>query len=66
MHTLTVSLSDELRQRLEALAGETGKTVEECLALAVEEFVETWEQHLSDVHQIDDHEARAVLRAAND
>lgn len=66
MHTLTVSLSDELKQRLETLASETGKTLEECLALAVHEYVETWEQHLSDLHQIDEHEVRAVLKAANE
>jgi predicted transcriptional regulator len=64
MNTLTVSVPDDLRQRLEALAGNTGKTLEECLALAIEEFVETWERHLDDVHQIDEHEARAVLKAA--
>jgi len=66
MDTLAVSLPDELRQRLDALADETGKTVEDCLLLAVREFVETWERHLDDVHQIDEHEARAVLRAANE
>jgi predicted transcriptional regulator len=66
MDTLTVSVTPELRQRLEALAAETGKTVEECLEVAVREFVETWETHLSDVHQIDEHEARAVLKAANE
>ena len=66
MHTLTVSLSDELKQRLETLASDTGKTVEECLSLAVSEFVETWEQHLSDIHQIDEDEVRTVLNAVNE
>jgi len=64
MDTLTVSVPEDLRRRLEALAGNTGKTLEDCLVLALEEFVETWERHLDDVHQIDEHEARAVLKAA--
>ncbi|MGE5503659.1 MAG: ribbon-helix-helix protein, CopG family [Actinomycetota bacterium] len=66
MDTLSVSVTPELKERLEALAAETGKTVEECLQTAVMEFVETWETHLADVHQIDEHEARAVLKAANE
>lgn len=67
MDTLSVAVPPELRLRLEALAAETGQTVEECLAVAVREYVENWETHLSDVHQIDEHEARAVLKtAAND
>lgn len=66
METLAVTISSELRQRLEALAAETGKSLDECLALAVEEFVQNWEIHLSDIHQIDEHEARAVLKAANE
>ena len=64
MNTLAVTLSDELKRRLEALAEETGRTMDAVLLLAVEEFVETWERHLDDVHQIDEHEARAVLKAA--
>ncbi len=66
MDTLAVSLPDDLRRRFEALAGQTGKSLDECLLLAVQEFVETWERHLDDVHQIDEHEARAVLKAANE
>ncbi|MGE5546662.1 MAG: hypothetical protein ACM33T_07190 [Solirubrobacterales bacterium] len=66
METLAVTISTELKARLEALAAETGKSLEECLALAVQEFVENWELHLSDLHQIDEHEARTVLKAAND
>ena len=66
MDTLAVSLPDDLRRRFETLARETGKSLDECLLLAVQEFVETWERHLEDVHQIDEHEARAVLKAANE
>ncbi|MDO8607378.1 MAG: hypothetical protein Q7R40_12650 [Phaeospirillum sp.] len=64
METLAVTISPELKQRLEALAAETGQSLGECLLVAVQEYVENWETHLSDVHQIDEHEARAVLNAA--
>jgi predicted transcriptional regulator len=66
METLAVSIPSELKERLEALAVETGKSVDECLTLAVAEFVANWEIHLADMHQIDEHEARAVLKAANE
>lgn len=64
METLSIAVPPELKQRIEALAAETGQTVGECLLVAVKEYVENWETHLSDVHQIDEHEARAVLKAA--
>ncbi len=64
METLAVTISPELKQRLEVLAAETGQTMAECLLVAVQEYVENWETHLSDVHQIDDNEARTVLKAA--
>jgi len=63
MNTLAVTLPPDLMVRLEALATETGQSLEECLLVAVREFVENWETHLTDVHQIDEHEARAVLNA---
>lgn len=61
MHTLNVTVTDELKRRLDTLAAETGKNLDECLLLALTEFVETWERHLDDVHQIEEGEARAVL-----
>lgn len=66
MKTLAVNVTPDLDQRLTALAGEIGKTVDECLSLAVREFVDAWETHLADIHQIDEHEARAVLKAVNE
>ncbi|EPY00710.1 ribbon-helix-helix protein, CopG family [Magnetospirillum fulvum] len=66
MNTLAVTLPPDLKARLEALAAETGQTLEECLLVAVREYVENWETHLTDVHQIDEHEARAVLNAASE
>lgn len=66
METLAVTISTELKERLEALAAQTDRPLSECLTLAVQEFVDNWEIHLSDLHQIDEHEARAVLKAANE
>lgn len=66
METLAVTIPTELKQRLDALAAETGRSMDECLALAVQEFVDNWEIHLNDLHQIDENEARAVLKAVND
>jgi hypothetical protein len=66
METLAVTIPTELKERLEKLAAETGKSLDESLTLAVAEFVANWEIHLGDMHQIDEHEARAVLKAAND
>lgn len=63
METLSVTLSSELKQRLEALAADTGKSLDQCLTLAVAEFVDNWEIHMNDLHRINDNEARAVLNA---
>lgn len=66
MDKVAVSIPTEIKERLEKLAADTGKSIDECLTLAVTEFVENWEIHLNDLHQIDEHEARAVLKAANE
>lgn len=66
MNTVAVTIPTDIKERLERLAAETGKSLDDCLTLAVTEFVENWEIHMSDLHQIDEHEARAVLKAAND
>lgn len=66
METLAVTISTELKERLEALAAATDRPLADCLTLAVQEFVDNWEIHLNDLHQIDEHEARAVLKAANE
>ena len=63
MELLTVAIPPDLKGRVEALAVEMGLTVADCLSLAVREFVENWETHLSDLHQIGEDEARAVLKA---
>lgn len=66
MDTVAVAIPTDIKERLAKLAAETGKSMDECLTLAVVEFVENWELHMSDLHQIDENEARAVLKAANE
>lgn len=66
MDNVAVAIPSDIKERLRKLADATGKTMDECLTLAVVEFVENWELHLSDLHQMDENEARAVLSAANE
>lgn len=66
MSDLVISVPDDLRARLDALAAQTGRSVEQCLELAVMEFIETWEVHLRDVAEMEDSELRAVLKAVNE
>lgn len=66
METLAVAISTELKERLEALSVATDRPLSECLTLAVQEFVDHWEIHLNDLGQIDQGEARTVLKAANE
>lgn len=66
MKTLTITLPEELFERIQALAEQTDRTVEECGRVAVAEFADNWEIHLRDVDLIDENEARTVLRAVNE
>ena len=61
MVKVTIEVPDELKERLDTLAAEMGKTVEDAILTGLQEFAETWERHLDDVHQIDESEMRAVL-----
>ena len=61
MVKLSISVPDDLKRRLDTLALETGKSLEDSILVALSEFVETWERHLDDVHQIEEGEVRAVL-----
>jgi predicted transcriptional regulator len=66
MDSLVVSLPADLRERLQALAARTARTVEQCLEHAVFEFVENWEVHLRDVQLLDSEDDRPFLRAVHD
>jgi len=62
MSELTVTLSDEARQRLEALAARMDLSLGDCLHQAIAEFVESWEDHLRVVAALQEDEIRPILR----
>ena len=69
MDELTVTLPEQLRDRLAEVAARVGQPLETCLAQAVEEYVEHWETHLRDVDTFNEEEDggdRPVLKAANE
>jgi predicted transcriptional regulator len=67
MDSLVVSLPTELRERLQAMAERTERPVEQCLELAVFEYVEHWERHLRDVQELQSEgDDRPLLRAVNE
>jgi predicted DNA-binding protein len=55
--TLTLSLSAEIEARLATLAAKEGKSMDDLLHIAVNEFVERWEDY---------HRAREALEAGTD
>lgn len=67
MDSLVVTLPPELHDRLQAMAQRTERSVEQCLELAVFEYVENWERHLRDVQELQaEGDDRPVLRAVNE
>ncbi len=60
---VAIAISSETKQRLESLARATGRSVDKCLALAVEEFIEGWEVHLNDLSRMEKDQDRPILRA---
>ena len=66
MSDLVLMLSPEARERLQGLADKLGKSVEECLQLAVSEFLDHWEDYLQTIAILEDGEERPVLRVVND
>ncbi|WP_142849419.1 hypothetical protein [Telmatospirillum sp. J64-1] len=63
MEDLTVTVPAELRERLERLATETGRDVQDCLTEAVGDWVSAWERHLADLTAAE--EVRPLLRVAS-
>lgn len=67
MSDLVLTLTPEVRERLEALAKKLDRSVDDCLQLALEEFLENWEGYQQTVEELESgEEERPVLRAAND
>ena len=66
MSDLVLTLTPETQERLDALAAQLGRNVDDCLHLALTEFMDNWEDYLRTLAAIDDGEERPVLRAVND
>jgi predicted transcriptional regulator len=66
MSKLAIALTDETQTRLEALAKQMDQSVDECAAQAIQEFLDSWEDHLRVVAALQEDEARPDLRAAAD
>lgn len=64
---LTLTLTAEMRERLESVATQMDRSVEDCAGLALAEFIESWDDYLRTVADLEaGDEARPVLRAVND
>ncbi len=67
MSDLVLPLTPEVRERLEALAEKIGRSVDECVQLALSEFMDNWEDYIRTVADLESgDEERPVLRAVND
>jgi len=67
-NTVSFDLPEDLRRRLDALAEREGKSREDCLVQAVNEFVDTWEDYHRTVEALDSgaDDERPHLRAINE
>jgi predicted DNA-binding protein len=64
---LILALTPDIRERLESISAQLGRTVEECVHLALTEFIDNWDDYLRTVAELEKgDEERPVLRAVND
>lgn len=49
MSRISVSLSEELNQKISAIAAKSGKTLDDCVALALRDYIDNYE----DVYKTD-------------
>ncbi|MDR3437543.1 ribbon-helix-helix protein, CopG family [Telmatospirillum sp.] len=64
---LMLTLTPEVRDKLQSIATQLGRTVEDCVQLSVAEFLESWDDYMRTVAELETgEEARPVLRAVND
>ncbi|MBI5121275.1 MAG: hypothetical protein HZA67_09730 [Rhodospirillales bacterium] len=64
MRNLSITVNEEIGQRLEALADQTGHSVDGCIQIALQEFLEGWEDYLRMVAVIHQGEARPLLTSS--
>lgn len=65
MH-LSITLDRDLADRLEALAREDGRSLQDCLREAVVEFVAAREDFAQDMARLDNAEERVFLRVVGE
>ena len=67
MSDLHLSLTLEVRERLESVAVKMGCSVEDCARQAVSEFLDSWEDFALTIAALESgEEERPVLRAVNE
>ena len=63
---INITISKELEGRLNALADRMGKSLDDVLSLALDEYADTWEDHLDTVDALKEGDDRVQLAVAND
>lgn len=64
---LMLTLTPALRERLQGIATQLGRSVEDCAMTALAEFIENWDDYMRTVAELEKgDEERPVLRAVND
>ncbi len=64
---LMLTLAPETREKLQGISSQLGRSVEECVHLAIAEFVESWDDYMRTVAELESgDEQRPILRAVND
>lgn len=63
MRNLSITVNEEVGARLEALAAQTGNSLDGCVQIALQEFLEGWEDYLRMMAVIHQGEARPLLNS---
>ena len=62
MHQISVSLSDDLQNKISKIAAKSGKSLDECVALALKDYVENYEDvYKTDICAVDNLERSFFL-----
>ncbi|MTJ81021.1 MAG: hypothetical protein F8N37_08390 [Telmatospirillum sp.] len=64
---LTLTLTPEVRDKLQGIAAQLNRPVEECVRQAITEFLDNWDDYMRTVRELEiGEDGRPVLRAVND
>lgn len=64
---LTLTLTPEVRDKLQGIATQLNRPVEECVRQAITEFLDNWDDYMRTVRELEiGEDGRPVLRAVND